>query len=212
MGKQDKRVDEYISKSADFAKPILNHLRQLVHNACPDVEETIKWSFACFDYKGPFCSMAAFKEHCAFGFWKAAIMKDSDTLKENQKDSMGHFGKIKSLSDLPSDKVMISYIKEAMRLNDEGIKLPPGKKTKETKELVVPDYFTKALRKNKTALKVFEAFSPSHKKEYVEWITGAKTEETRNRRIAKAVEQIAENKSHNWKYEKRKEPVAKRKV
>lgn len=204
MSKNDKRIDAYIAKSAGFAQPILHHLRQLVHTACPDVEETIKWSFACFDYKGPFCSIASFKEHCAFGFWKAAIMKDAGILEHRQKNSMGHLGKIKSLADLPSDKIMISYIKEAMKLNDEGIKLPPRKKPVEKKELIVPDYFIKALNKNKAANKVFEAFSPSHKKEYVEWITGAKTEETRNRRIEKALEQIAESKSLNWKYERSK--------
>lgn len=204
MGKKDKRVDDYIAKSANFAKPILNHIRQLMHTACPEVEETIKWSFACFDYKGPMSSMAAFKEHCSFGFWKAAIMQDSEKLKSNQATSMGHLGRIKSLADLPPDKILISYIKEAVKLNDEGIKLPPRKKDTEQKELIIPGYFTEALSKNKTACKIFEAFSSSHKKEYVQWITEAKTEVTRNKRMAKAVEQIAEAKGLNWKYEKQK--------
>ncbi len=194
MGKEDKRIDDYISKSADFAKPILNHIRQLVHNACPQVEESIKWGFPNFDYKGPFCSMAAFKQHCSFGFWKASIMKDAEKLKTNQEDAMGHLGKIKSLADLPEDVILISYIIEAARLNDEGIKLPPRKKNKEKQELEIPDYFIKALSKNKIAHKIFEAFSPSHKKEYVQWITEAKTEETRNKRMAKALEQIVEKK------------------
>lgn len=201
MGTKNKKFDDYIAKSADFAKPILTHIRQLVHEVCPNVEESIKWSFPNFDYKGPFCSMAAFKEHCAFGFWKAAIMTDAGKLKTNQEISMGHLGKIKSLADLPPDKILRSYIKEAVRLNDEGIKLPPRKKT-EKKDLIMPDYFTQALSKNKVANKVFEAFSPSHKREYVEWITEAKTEETRNRRMVKAIEQIAEGKSVNWKYER----------
>src|SRR5258706_1711445 len=160
MGKEDKRIDDYISKSADFAKPILNHIRQLVHNACPQVEESIKWGFPNFDYKGPFCSMAAFKQHCSFGFWKASIMKDAEKLKTNQEDAMGHLGKIKSLADLPEDVILISYIIEAARLNDEGIKLPPRKKNKEKQELEIPDYFIKALSKNKIAHKIFEAFSP----------------------------------------------------
>jgi len=209
MGKKDKRVDDYIARSADFAKPILNHIRQLVHTACPQVEETIKWSFPNFDYKGVFCSMAAFKEHCSFGFWKAAIMKDAEKMKANQDTSMGHLGKIKSSADLPSDKILISYIKEAAKLNDEGIKLPPRNKSREKKELIIPDYFIKALSKNKTALRIFEAFSPSHKKEYVEWITEAKTEETRNKRMEKALEQIAEGKGRHWKYERPKDPPAK---
>ena len=202
MGKKDKRVDAYIAKSAPFAQPILNHLRELVHKACPDAEETIKWGFPNFDYKGPFCNMAAFKEHCAFGFWKAALMKDADKLKDNQQNAMGHAGKIKSLSDLPSDKIMIGWIKEAVKLNDDGVKLPPRKKT-EKKEPVIPEYFTKALNKNKKALKAFEVFSPSHKREYIEWITDAKTEETRNRRMETAFEWMSEGKGRNWKYERK---------
>jgi uncharacterized protein YdeI (YjbR/CyaY-like superfamily) len=201
MGKKDNRIDDYISKAADFAKPILNHLRELIHTACPQVEETVKWSFPHFDYKGSFCSMAAFKEHCAFNFWKAAIMRDAEKLLSNHGNSMGHLGKIKSLADLPPDNTMINYIKEAVKLNDEGIKLPPKKKT-DIAAVTVPDYFTKALIKNKTAYKIFEAFSPSHKKEYVQWITDAKSEETRNKRIDKAINQIAESKKLNWKYER----------
>ena len=201
MPKTDKRIDDYINKkAAAFAKPILTHIRALVHKACPDVEETIKWGMPSFDYKGPFCSMASFKEHCAFGFWKAAIMEDSELMKGNQKNSMGHLGRITSLQDLPSDKALLSYIKEAKRLNDEDIRLPPKKKVAKA-DIVVPDYFTKALGKNKKALKVFEAFSPSHKKEYVQWITEAKTEETRNRRMETALEWIAEGKGRNWKYQ-----------
>src|SRR5689334_6633085 len=113
MGKKDPRVDAYITKAAHFAKPILTHLRELVHKACPEAEETIKWGFASFDYKGPFVSMASFKQHMAFGFWKAALMKDANKLKDNQGEAMGHLGKITSMKDLPSDKVMIGYIKEA---------------------------------------------------------------------------------------------------
>ena len=202
MGKKDKRVDAYIAKAAEFAKPILNHLRELVHKACPEVEETIKWAFASFDYKGPFCSMAAFKAHCAFGFWKAALMEDADKLKGNQQNAMGHAGKIKSLSDFPPDKILISWIKEAAKLNDDGIKLPPRKKI-EKKDLVIPDYFIKALSKNKKAQQAFEDFSPSHKREYTQWITEAKTVETRNRRMDTAIEWIITGKGRNWKYERK---------
>lgn len=191
-----------IEKAQPFAKPILNHLRELVHKACPDVAETIKWSFASFDYKGPLCSMAGFKEHCAFGFWKAALMKDADTLRSNQATAMGHLGKIKSWNDLPPDKVLTRWIREAVKLNEKGVKLPPRKKT-ELKELVIPEYFTKALKKNKKALDVFDKFPPSHKKEYVLWITEAKTDETRNRRMETALEWIGEGKGRNWKYERK---------
>lgn len=204
MGKRDGRIDEYISKSADFAKPVLIHLRGLIHKTCPDVEETMKWSFPHFDYEGMLCHMASFKQHCSFGFWKAELMKDK-TLMQNAKSesAMGHLGKITSLKDLPSDKKMISYIKEAMKLNDEGVKLPPRGKASQKKDVVVPDYFLKALKKNKTAFNVFDDFSPSHKREYVEWITEAKTEETRSRRIATAIEWMSEGKPRNWKYMKK---------
>lgn len=207
MAKTDPRVDAYIAKSADFAKPILKHLRKLVHEACPDAQETIKWGFASFDYKGPFASMAAFKEHCVFGFWKYKLLKDPkgylDERSNQGGEAMGNLGRITSMKDLPPDSVIISFIKQAKKLNDEGIKLPPREK-KPPKELVVPDYFTSALKKNKKAQGVFDKFPPSHKKDYVEWITEAKTEETRNRRMTTALEWIAEGKGRNWKYERPK--------
>lgn len=200
MGTKDKRVDAYIAKSGDFAKPILTRLRELVHKGCRDVVETVKWGMPSFDYKGPYCSMAAFKEHAVFGFWKASLMKDAEKMKDNQQNAMGHLGKIKSVLDLPSEKIFLGWLKEAAMLNDNGVKLPQRKKS-EQKDLVIPDYFSKALVKNKNASKIFEAFSPSHKKEYVQWITEAKTEETRQRRIDTALEWIAEGKGRNWKYQ-----------
>jgi len=204
MPAKDPRIDLYISKSAEFAKPILIHLRELVHTACPDVQETIKWSFASFDYKGPMCSMASFKQHCAFGFWKASLMKDKSLVSNAESESaMGHYGKITSLKDLPSDKKIIAHIKEAMMLNEKGIKLPPRKVTMAKKEIVVPAYFLKLLKKNKKAFTTFESFSPSHKREYVEWITEAKTDETKNRRMETAIEWISVGKSRNWKYIKK---------
>lgn len=201
MGKKDPRVDAYIVKSQDFAKPILKHLRALVHKACPEVKETIKWSFTSFDYKGPYCSMAAFKQHCAFGFWKAVLMKDPALISNAKSETaMGHLGRITSLKDLPSDKILISYLKEAAKLNDDGIKLPQKPKLKEKKELIVPDYFKKLLNKNKKALASFNNFSYFHKKEYIEWITEAKTDETRNKRIAITIEWLSDGKTRNWKY------------
>jgi uncharacterized protein YdeI (YjbR/CyaY-like superfamily) len=202
MGKIDPRVDAYIGKSAEFAKPILTHLRALIHKACPEVQETIKWGFASFDYKGPLCSMAAFKQHMSFGFWKASLMKDAEKLKGNQEEGMGHLGRITSMKDLPSDKALIGYIKEAATLNEKGIKLPPKKKT-EAKEVIPPDYFLKAVKKNKKALSTYDNFSPSCKKEYIMWVTEAKTDETRNKRLETAVEWMAEGKQRNWKYMKK---------
>jgi uncharacterized protein YdeI (YjbR/CyaY-like superfamily) len=199
MGKQDKRVDAYILKSADFAIPILTHLRELVHLACPDVEEAMKWSFPVFEHKGIMCNMAAFKNHCSFGFWKASLMKDKTLVKNAESESsMGHLGALKSLKDLPSDKLMIQYIKEAAKLNEAGIKVEKKKPVK--KKLVIPPYFIKALKTNKAALKTFDGFSYSNKKEYVTWITEAKTEATRTSRMATALEWIAEGKIRNWKY------------
>jgi uncharacterized protein YdeI (YjbR/CyaY-like superfamily) len=201
---KDPRIDLYISKSADFAKPVLNHLRQLVHNACPQVEETIKWGFPHFDYKGMMCSMASFKHHCAFTFWKAALMKDKSLLKNAISEvAMGHFGRITSLKDLPPDKKIIGYIKEAMKLNDEGVKLPTKSQSKSA-ALIVPDYFIKALKKRAIAFKNFNSLSPSHRKEHIQWITEARTEETRNRRLQASIEMIAEGKSRMWKYQKKK--------
>jgi uncharacterized protein YdeI (YjbR/CyaY-like superfamily) len=198
MGTRDERVDAYIAKSAEFARPILNHLREVVHAACPEVEETMKWSFPNFMYKGILCSMASFKEHCAFGLWKGSLVlnKNGDYTKEG----MGHLGRITKLSDLPSKKVLTGYIKEGMKLNDAGVKSPTRSKPKQPKEVVVPEELTSALAKNKKALATFEKFSPSHKREYIEWITEAKTEATRTRRLETAIEWMAEGKPRNWKY------------
>jgi len=201
MAKKEKAIDTYIAKSADFAKPILTHIRELVHKACPDVEEKMKWSFPHFDYKGEMmCSMAAFKQHAAFGFWKASLMKDK-VLVENAKSetAMGHLGRLTSVKDLPSDKKILAWVKEAMALNDKGIKVAKPKPA-EKKELVIPNYFTSALKKNKKALETFEGFPYSKKKDYVEWLTEAKTEETRNKRMATALEWLAEGKARHWKY------------
>jgi uncharacterized protein YdeI (YjbR/CyaY-like superfamily) len=196
------QIDHYILKAQPFAQPILNHLRALIHHACPDVEEKIKWSMPHFNYKGgPLVHMAAFKQHCAFGFWKAALMNDA-TLLENAKEekAMGHMGKITSMADLPSDKKIINWIKAAMKLNDAGIKA--AKVSAPKTALPTPDYLKAALKKRPEAEAVFNAFSPACKREYVEWITTAKTEATRNKRMEQAVAWMAEGKKRNWKYEK----------
>ena len=151
MAKKDPRIDAYIKKSADFAKPVLNHLRALVQEACPDVEETMKWSFPHFDYKGMMCSMASFKQHCAFGFWKTALMKDAETLLDNRADAKGSFGRIASLNDLPTDKIIIGYIKEAMKLNDNDVKLAKAKPA-EKRNLLFLNILLKQLKKIKKLL------------------------------------------------------------
>ena len=190
MAIKDSRIDAYIAKSADFAQPILKHIRKLVHAACPDVEETMKWSFPHFDYKGMMCSMAAFKQHCSFGFWKGELIlgKGPDG---DRGEGMGQFGRITALSELPKDATLIGYIKNAVQLNEAGIKLPTSAKPKVKKELTVPDDLIAALKKNKKAQMAFENFSYSHKKEYVEWITEAKREETRKKRLETAIAWMA---------------------
>lgn len=199
----DPRIDAYIEQKADFAKTILKHLRELVHKACPDAEETIKWGMPFFDYKGSaLCCIAGFKEHCTFAFWKAKLMKDPEgILQVADRGAMGNFDRITSLKDLPSDKILIAYIKEAAKLNEENVKLPQRKKT-QVAELEIPVDFAAALKKNKKAQTVFDNFSPGKKKDYIEWISEAKAEATKLKRIETAVEWIAEGKGRNWKYER----------
>jgi len=200
MPRTDPRVDQYISSAAEFAQPILSHWRKLVHEACPEVQETMKWSFPHFEYKGILCSMAAFQRHCAFGFWKASLMKDpKGILREGE--AMGHLGKITCLGDLPPDRVLLAYIREAVALNENGAKLST-KKSSTSKAVRVPKDFQEALKANSKAQATFERFPPSHKREYVEWIEEAKRDETRQRRIQSAIEWLAEGKSRNWKYER----------
>lgn len=202
MGKRDQRVDEYIAKSAPFAKPILKHLRKTVHEACPEVEETMKWSFPHFMYQGILCSMASFKEHCAFGFWKGSLIVGQRAAET--REAMGHFGKITSVKDLPSKKVLTGYIREAMRLNETGVKSPTRANRKPKPALPVPPDLAAALRANRKAGAAFKEFSPSHRREYIEWIVDAKVEATRERRLLKTVEWLAEGKSMNWKYQRAK--------
>jgi uncharacterized protein YdeI (YjbR/CyaY-like superfamily) len=205
MKHTDPRIDQYILKSQEFAIPILDYLRNLVHKVCPDVQETMKWSFPHFEYKGEIlCSMASFKKHCAFGFWKEKLMTKSQALLTDKgKTAMGDFGKITSIKDLPSAKILTLCIKEAMQLNEEGVKIAKTFKRVEDKDIVVPPDFQKALNKNAKAKKAFSAFSNSHKREYIEYINEAKREETKQKRIASSIEKLSEGKSHNYKYERK---------
>ena len=197
MGTKDPRIDAYIAKSAEFAKPILTHIRKLVHANCPEVTETLKWSMPHFEYKGGiFCGMAAFKAHATFGFWLGELLKIESKLDKG----MGQFGRITSRADLPGDKEFAGLIKAAVKLHDEGAKAPVRAKTADKKTLVVPDYFMAAVKKNKKALATFESFSPSKKKDYVDWVTGAKTDATRDKRLTQAVEWMSEGKVRSWKY------------
>jgi uncharacterized protein YdeI (YjbR/CyaY-like superfamily) len=203
----DARVDAYIAKSAPFAQPVLWHLRTMVHKACPEVEETMKWSMPFFVYKGVILgNMAAFKAHCSFGLWGAGMSEAIGKSGERATEGMGTFGRIESLKDLPADKVMLGYLKHATELIASGkrTKSIEGRKTgtkPAAKPVEVPIELTAALKKNKAANKTFEAFSPSCKREYTEWITEAKREETKLKRVEQAVEWMAEGKQRNWKYQ-----------
>jgi len=202
MGKKDLKTDRYIKNSAEFARPVLCYLRELIHKACPEVEEKIKWGFPHFDYKGTYVSMASFKGHCAFSFWKARLMRDPHGLfGEKKENAMGNFGRIRSLTDLPPEKILIEYLLEAKRLNDDGKKISQKKPSeKEKKELLIPDDLRVSLKKNKMVSEIFENFPYSYRKEYIVWINDAKTEETRKKRIATTIEWTAEGKDRNWKY------------
>lgn len=198
MATKDPNIDAYIAKSATFAKPILKHLRKVVHAGCPQVEETMKWSMPHFDYKGMLCGMGAFKEHCAFGFWKESLILGRD--RASKKTGMGSFGCIRSMADLPNEKTLIGYVKKAAALNEAGIKAPGRSKPAKREPIEIPDYFAAALKKNARARKTFEALSPSHRREYLEWVTEAKREETRKQRLAMSIKWLAEGKARNWKY------------
>lgn len=200
MGKKDPRVDAYIAKSADFAQPILKHLRKLVHRADPDIEETLKWGMPSFSHAGIVCNMAAFKQHAAFGFWKGKLILDSKGRRVD--DAMGSFGRITGLKDLPSDAKLLGYIRKAVQLNVKGVKVPARAKRKATPARV-PAYFTAALKGNAKAAATFKALSTSHRNEYVEWIAGAKQAATREKRLATALLWLTQGKNYNWRYEKR---------
>jgi uncharacterized protein YdeI (YjbR/CyaY-like superfamily) len=198
MGKKDERVDAYINKAGNFAKPILRHIRQLIHAACPQVEEAMKWRYPSYLYRGILCITPAFKQHCAVVFWHGAI-RDAIN-KGKAKDAWGNLGRIGKFSDLPKDSVLTRAIKESMKLNEVGKKQKVPKSAK--RRLAVPGYFTKALGKNRKALTNFKGMSPSHQREYVEWIAEAKREETREKRLAVMLQMLSEGKTRNWKYER----------
>ena len=180
-------------KAPDFAKPILKEIRARVHEACPACQETMKWSTPGFDYKGMMCGMAAFKAHCMFGFWKAPLVIGGS-------NPHGRFRHLTSVADLPSKKAMAALIRKAMALNNGGVVVERAPRTKKAPARLPAD-LSGALQKNEKARTAFDAFSPSHKREYIEWITEAKRDETRVKRLQPAVRWIAEGKSRNWKYQ-----------
>ena len=203
----DSRVDAYIQKAQVFARPILTHMRSLMHKGCPEIEEDMKWSHPFFVYRGAIVAhMAAFKEHCSFGFWGEEIAAELRKKMAVKDGAMGTLGRITSIEDLPPEKEMVGWIRLATEFIATGEYTSPisarRKVVKAPREAPdAPPEFAAALRRNKKASAVFDAFSPSCKREYVEWIAEAKRPETRDKRIATAVEWIAEGKQRNWKYQ-----------
>jgi uncharacterized protein YdeI (YjbR/CyaY-like superfamily) len=195
--KTDPRIDSYIDRQADFARPILKHLRAAVHAACPECEETLKWSMPHFLYKGEMLAgMAAFKQHATFSFWRGTLVVEN---RGEASGGMGQFGKLTSLADLPPEAELEALIKKAMALTDQGVK--PPRTRREKPPLAVPDDLRSALDQNPAAAATFAAFAPSCQREYVEWISEAKREETRAKRLGQAIEWMAQGKKRNWKYE-----------
>ena len=199
MATTDPRINTYIANAAPFARPILERLRAIVHAACPSVEETIKWGFPHFMHHGILCSMAAFKQHTVFGFWKGELISGIRSTPAGG-GAMGHLGRLAGLEDLPVRRDLIAQIHEAMRLNEAGTVVPARARTPRRPEPPVPPALATALRANAKAKAAFEAFSPSQRREYCEWIADAKREETRARRVSDAIEWLREGKPRNWKY------------
>ncbi|WP_446742788.1 YdeI/OmpD-associated family protein [Silvibacterium acidisoli] len=202
---RDPRIDAYIEKSAPFAQPILQHLREVIHKAVPQVTEEIKWSRPFFLYNGKIlCNLSAFKAHCTFGIWNTEVASAIKATGRDSSEAMGTFGRITSVKDLPTAKEIARLLQQAAKDLTEGLNNPlkAMRSVKPPKaEIAPPAEFLNALKKNKAAQKTYDGFSPSHRREYMEWITEAKREETRDKRIAQAVEWIAEGKQRNWKYQ-----------
>lgn len=200
---KDPAVEAYIAKAQPFARPILRKLRTIIRAACPTCEESIKWGMPAFSYHGPFCSIAAFKSHCALTFWKAELLRDPKQLLErSERSAMGHLGRITSLDDLPTVRDITAFLKQAMLLNERGVKVVRTLQKKPP--LRVPPEMQAAIRANRAAWRTWEAFSSSHQREYIEWITDAKSATTRERRQLQMLEWLADGKHRNWKYERRR--------
>jgi uncharacterized protein YdeI (YjbR/CyaY-like superfamily) len=199
MPSREPKIDAYIAKAAPFAQPILKHLREVIHEACPEVEEAVKWSMPFFDHHGPLCALPAFKAHCSLRFWKGDLL-----FKE--EGALRGFERLTKLDDLPPKKELVALLKAAARLNEDGVKAEwqekraAKAKASKAKPVATPKDLVAALKKSAKAQAAWEGFSPSHRREYVEWITEAKRDETRAKRLEQTVAQLAEGKSRHWKY------------
>lgn len=200
---RDPRIDAFIARAAPFARPILEHVRALVHRASPEIEETLKWSMPAYTYRGAIvCITGAFKAHCSFIFWHAEMRKIAGRDSGKADDAMGVFGRIESLADLPSEAKLLRYLKTALQLVETGVPARSASRGKPKPAPAMPADLKSALKKNAKADATFAKFSPSHRREYIEWINEAKRDETRQKRLATTIEWLAAGKPRNWKYAK----------
>lgn len=196
MPSRDKRIDAYIAKAAPFARPILTHIRGVVHTACPDVEETLKWGAPAYMHHGILCITAAFKAHCALVLWRAPLIVGA----VKSRDARGHFGKLTSVKDLPSKGVLVGLLKQGVKLNESGAKPSQRAKGKAKKPVATPADLAAGLKKSAKARAAWAEFSPSARREYIDWITEAKRPETRAERLKTTLQWVAQGKQRNWKY------------
>lgn len=205
MSNRDTRIDDYISNAGAFAQPILIHIRELIHITIPEIQETIKWGMPSFDYKGALCNFASFKAHCSFGFWKPTLINDPTGLLQNNAanggEAMGNMGRLTSIQDLPSDAIFMDWLLQAKRLNDQGISIKKGPR-KETPNLSLPECMISAFSENNKAKVQFEGFSQACQNEYIIWISEAKREETKMKRLEIALVDIELGRKRNWQYQK----------
>ena len=199
MPRKDPRIDAYIEKAQPFARPILKHIRATVMSASPELEEALKWGHPAFMHHGIVCGMAAFKQHVTFGFWKGKLLLDTKGLPVDE--AMGQFGRITDVAGLPPKRELVGYVKKAMKLNEDGVTVK--RVAKPRKPIPMPPVFRAALAKAARAKAFFTALPPGHQREYLEWVTEAKTDATRDRRIATTIEWLSEGKRRNWKYDRR---------
>lgn len=204
MGARDPRVGAYIANSAAFARPILRHLRRVVHLGCPDARETMKWGFPHFEHRGLLCSMASFRQHCAFSFWKWKLLEGPGrNALRPRRGAMGQFGRITAVADLPGERALIQLVRRAAALNEQGVRRPVRRSARGDRTLLIPADLLAALRTNPTALATFQGFSDTHRKEYVEWVTGARRVETRRRRVATALAWLSLGRPRGGRYARR---------
>lgn len=199
MATKDPRVDSYIAEAPEFARPILKHLRKLILQGCPEAVETIKWGSPFFDYHGLLCGLAAFKAHCSVFFWRDIDVSQWLPKTNTAGAGMGQFGKLTSLADLPKDSIVLACVRAAVEQRDSPAS-KPKRARQPAKELPVPPDLKKALSTNAKAAATFKNFSPSHRRDYIDWITDAKRPETRERRLQTTLEWLAEGKQRNWKF------------